>query len=56
MNATTPQGLPPQLLRQKPGMPLMLLRNLDHAQQLMNGTRMVLKLVVSRDLLECEKR
>ena len=37
-------------------MPLMLLRNLDPANGMCNGTIFTLKRVVSRDLLECELR
>jgi len=56
LNAETGAGLPPHDLRVKTGMPLMLLRNLDLANGMCNGTRFILERVVSRDLLECEMR
>ena len=56
LNAETGAGLPPHDLKLKVGMPLMLLRNLDPAKGMCNGSKFILKRVVSRDLLECEMR
>jgi len=56
LNAETGAGLPPHDLKLEVGMPLMLLRNLDPAKGMCNGSRFILKRVVSRDLLECEMR
>ena len=41
LNTLTPNGFPPHVLVLKPGMPLMLLRNLNPRQGLCNGTRLV---------------
>lgn len=47
LNTLTPSGMPPHVLELKPGVPLMLLRNLDPAAKMCNGTRLILKEVVS---------
>lgn len=41
INTLTPNNMPPNELRLKEGVPLMLLRNLDPSQGLANGTRFV---------------
>jgi ATP-dependent DNA helicase PIF1 len=41
LNSQAPTGLPPHELRFKPGMPVMLLRNIDPHNTLCNGTRMI---------------
>ena len=43
LNSLTPAGLPPHELRLKPGAPIMLMRNLDAAAGLANGTRLVVE-------------
>jgi ATP-dependent DNA helicase PIF1 len=47
MHCQTPDGLPPFELRLRPGIPVMLLRNLNHSRGLANGSRMVLTRVHS---------
>jgi len=42
LNSLTPQGMPPSTLRLKVGMPVMLLRNLNSAMGLANGTRLLI--------------
>ncbi|ONM53820.1 hypothetical protein ZEAMMB73_Zm00001d019863 [Zea mays] len=41
LNTLTPNGLPPHVLKLKIGCPIMLLRNIDPANGLCNGTRLV---------------
>uniref|UniRef100_K3XRZ7 ATP-dependent DNA helicase n=1 Tax=Setaria italica TaxID=4555 RepID=K3XRZ7_SETIT len=41
LNTLTPNGLPPHLLKLKIGCPVILLRNIDPANGLCNGTRLV---------------
>ncbi|KAJ1692544.1 hypothetical protein LUZ63_009242 [Rhynchospora breviuscula] len=41
LNSLTPNGLPPHILKLKKGCPIILLRNLDPANGLCNGTRLV---------------
>ena len=41
LNTLTPNGLPPHVLKLKIGCPIILLRNIDHANGLRNGTRLV---------------
>jgi ATP-dependent DNA helicase PIF1 len=63
LNTLTPNGLPPHVLKLKVGCPIMLLRNIDPANGLCNGTRLVvrgfqktvlmLKLSLA-NMLECE--
>ncbi|KAL3531638.1 hypothetical protein ACH5RR_005159 [Cinchona calisaya] len=43
LNSLTPNGLPPHKLILKENYPIMLLRNLDPAEGLCNGTRMICK-------------
>ncbi|RCN26594.1 hypothetical protein ANCCAN_27679 [Ancylostoma caninum] len=50
----TPSGLPPYILKLKPGCIAMLLRNLDVSAQLCNGTRLVvLSIMCEGKLLYC---
>ena len=41
LNSLNPNGFPPHLLNLKPGMPLMLLRNINPREELCNGTKLL---------------
>jgi len=43
LNTLTPNGLPPHILKLKIGCPVILLRNIDPANGLCNGTRLVVR-------------
>jgi hypothetical protein len=43
LNTLTPNGLPPHVLKLKIGCPVILLRNIDHANRLCNGTRLIIR-------------
>ncbi|PWZ52035.1 1,4-dihydroxy-2-naphthoyl-CoA synthase, peroxisomal [Zea mays] len=43
LNTLTPNGLPPHVLKLKIGCPIILLRNIDPANGLCNGTRLVVR-------------
>jgi ATP-dependent DNA helicase PIF1 len=43
LNTLTPNGIPPHVLKLKIGCPVKLLRNLDPANRLCNGTRLVVR-------------
>jgi len=43
LHSLTVSGLPSHVIRLKPGMPIMLLRNLDPAKGLCNGTRLIVR-------------
>ncbi|AQK75317.1 hypothetical protein ZEAMMB73_Zm00001d018231 [Zea mays] len=43
LNTLTPNGLPPHILKLKIGCPIILLRNIDPANGLCNGTRLVIR-------------
>jgi ATP-dependent DNA helicase PIF1 len=43
LNTLTPNGIPPHVLKLKIGCPVILLRNLDSANGLCNGTRLVVR-------------
>ena len=53
LNTLRPNGFPQHLLSLKPGMPLMLLRNISPRQGLCNGTRIIFDRCVENKLLEC---
>ena len=42
LNTLTPNGLPPHVLKLKIGCPVILLRNIDPANRLCNGTRLII--------------
>ena len=52
LNTLCVPGFPPHLLSLKPGMPIMLLRNLSPAEGLCNGSRLIVRRVVSGRLIE----
>ena len=43
LNSLTPNGMPPHVLKLKLGCPVILLRNIDPANGLCNGTRLVVR-------------
>ena len=53
LNSLSPTGLPNHRLFIKPGMPLMLMRNLNPKMGLCNGTRLIFNKVHKNHLLEC---
>ena len=53
LNSINPSGLPPHKLRLEKGMPVLLLRNLDSAKGLANGTRLIVK-GVQRHVMDAE--
>ena len=53
LNTLTPNGFPRHLLKLKPGMPLMLLRNISPKEGLCNGTRLIFKKCHNNKLLVC---
>ena len=53
LNTLRPNGFPQHILNLKPGMPLMLLRNINPRQGLCNGTRVVFDKCIENKLLQC---
>ena len=53
LNTLSTSGLPNHRLFIKPGMPLMLMRNLNPKMGLCNGTRLIFKKIHRNHLLEC---
>ena len=53
LNTLAPSGLPGHKLVLKPGMPLMLLRNLNSKKGLCNGTKLIFNRVLGTTVLEC---
>ena len=53
MNTLDPNGFPPHLLKLKPGVPLMLLRNLNPHEGLCNGTKLVFERSLDNKVLLC---
>ena len=54
LNSLSPTGFPPHSLRLKPGMPIMLLRNLNPRQGLCNGTKMIFEKCLDNKVLQCK--
>ena len=54
LNTLTPNGFPAHILSLKPGMPLMLLRNLNPRQGLCNGSRLVYEKSLDHKVLQCQ--
>ena len=53
LNTLQPNGFPRHNLSLKPGMPLMLLRNINPREGLCNGTRLIFKEAINNKLLRC---
>ena len=53
LNTLSPSGMPIHRLYIKPGMPLMLMRNLNPKLGLCNGTKLIFNRVLKNYLLEC---
>jgi hypothetical protein len=53
LNTLRPNGFPQHILNLKPGMPLMLLRNINPRQGLCNGTRVIFDNCIENKLLQC---
>ena len=54
LHTLRPNGFPQHVLNLKPGMPLMLLRNINPRQGLCNGTRLIFNKCIENKLLECK--
>ena len=54
LNTLNPNGFPPHTLFLKPGMPLMLLRNLNPKEGLCNGTKLIYERTIDRKILQCK--
>ena len=54
LNSLQPNGFPQHILNLKPGIPLMLLRNLNLRQGLSNGTRLIFEKTINNKLLQCK--
>ena len=53
LHTLRPNGFPQHILNLKPGMPLMLLRNINPRQGLCNGTRLIFDKCLDNKLLQC---
>ena len=53
LHTLRPNGFPQHMLNLKPGMPLMLLRNINPRQGLCNGTRLIFDKCLDNKLLQC---
>ena len=53
LNSLTPNGFPPHCLLLKPGMPLMLLRNINPREGLCNGTKLIFEKALDNKVLQC---
>ena len=54
LNSLTPSGFPPHSIELKPGMPLVLLRNLNPRQGLCNGTKLIYEGHLDKKVLRCK--
>ena len=54
LNTLRPNGFPQHSLKLKPGMPLMLMRNINPREGLCNGTRVVFERCIDNKLIQCK--
>ena len=54
LNTLTPNGFPLHVISLKPGMPMMLLRNLNPREGLCNGSRLVYERSLDNKVLQCK--
>ena len=54
LNSRLPNGFPTHALHLKPGIPLVLLRNLDPKAGLCNGTKLIFERCLHNKVLECK--
>ena len=54
LNTLCPNGFPRHIITLKPGMPLMLLRNLNPKEGLCNGTKLIYLRTINKKLLLCK--
>ena len=54
LNTLCPNGFPRHIISLKPGMPLMLLRNLSPKEGLCNGTKLIYVRIINKKLLLCK--
>ena len=54
LNTLCPNGFPRHIIALKPGMPLMLLRNINPKEGLCNGTKLIYVKTLSNKLLMCK--
>ena len=53
LNTLRPNGFPQHILTLKPGMPLMLLRNINPREGLCNGTQLIFDKAIDNKMLQC---
>ena len=53
LHTLDPSGFPPHSLSLKPGMPLMLIRNINPREGLCNGTKLVFERALDNKVLQC---
>ena len=54
IHTLAPNGIPNHILTLKPGMPVMLMRNLNPREGLCNGTKLIYQRVLDNKLLQCK--
>ena len=54
LHSLTPSGFPPHSLSLKPGMPLMLIRNINPREGLCNGTKLLFETALDNKVLQCK--
>ena len=54
VHTLAPNGIPSHILTLKPGMPVMLMRNLNPREGLCNGTKLIYQRILDNKLLQCK--